>query len=75
MNPDAQELRADIARTRAELGETVEEIVARTDVKARLSRTAADPAVRRRFAGIAAIAGLVVAGLIAIKVLVARRAR
>ncbi|WP_433088988.1 DUF3618 domain-containing protein [Dactylosporangium sp. CA-052675] len=35
--PDAQELRAEIARTRAALGETVEALAAKADVKARVS--------------------------------------
>ena len=60
-----QELRAEIAQTRAELGETVEALAARTDVKARtaaLKVKAADAvrsaAARRSMAPAAAVAAL-----------------
>jgi len=41
---DPQELRAEIRRTRAELGQTIEALAAKTDVKARAKGAAADAA-------------------------------
>lgn len=40
--PDAVRLRAEIAQTRAELGETLEALAAKADVKARLHEAADD---------------------------------
>lgn len=40
--PGLQELRAQVEHTREELGRTVEELAARTDVKARARRSAAE---------------------------------
>jgi cell division septum initiation protein DivIVA len=54
--PDAQQLRAEIARTRAALGETVEALAAKADVKARV-RHAADDATARARARAEALAG------------------
>lgn len=45
---DAEALRADIRRTRAELGETVQALAARADVKARLRDSAAHSGERVR---------------------------
>jgi hypothetical protein len=39
---DPQELRAEIRRTRAELGQTIEALAAKTDVKARAKDAVAD---------------------------------
>ena len=44
--PDPEVLRAEIVRTRAERGETVAALAAKTDVKARASRAAADVRVQ-----------------------------
>jgi hypothetical protein len=44
--PDA--LREDIARTREQLGETVEALVARTDIKARVQQRAAEAVTQAR---------------------------
>jgi hypothetical protein len=41
-SPDKQQLQAEIEQTRTELGETVEELAAKTDVKGRAKQTAAD---------------------------------
>jgi hypothetical protein len=41
---DPQQLRDEIAQTRAELGDTVQALAAKTDVKARAKRTASDAA-------------------------------
>ncbi|WP_426513888.1 DUF3618 domain-containing protein [Dactylosporangium sp. McL0621] len=46
--PDAQQLRAEIARTRAALGETVEALAAKADVKARVKNAANDATGRAR---------------------------
>jgi ElaB/YqjD/DUF883 family membrane-anchored ribosome-binding protein len=43
---DVDELRADIAHTRAELGETVQALAAKVDVKARLQETADEAKAR-----------------------------
>ncbi|MFI5914433.1 DUF3618 domain-containing protein [Dactylosporangium sp. NPDC051541] len=40
--PNPDELRSDIAATRAELGDTVEQLAAKTDVKARAASAAAE---------------------------------
>jgi ElaB/YqjD/DUF883 family membrane-anchored ribosome-binding protein len=45
---DVDELRADIAHTRAELGETVQALAARADVKARLQEGADEAKARLR---------------------------
>jgi ElaB/YqjD/DUF883 family membrane-anchored ribosome-binding protein len=45
---DVDELRADIAHTRAELGETVQALAAKVDVKARLQETADEAKARVR---------------------------
>jgi ElaB/YqjD/DUF883 family membrane-anchored ribosome-binding protein len=45
---DVDELRADIAQTRAELGETVQALAAKVDVKARLQETADGAKARLR---------------------------
>jgi ElaB/YqjD/DUF883 family membrane-anchored ribosome-binding protein len=45
---DADELRADIAHTRAELGETVQALAAKADVKARLQETKDEARARVR---------------------------
>jgi ElaB/YqjD/DUF883 family membrane-anchored ribosome-binding protein len=45
---DPQELRAEIERTRADLGETVQELAAKADVKARAKQAAGDAADRAR---------------------------
>jgi hypothetical protein len=67
-------LRAEIAQTRAELGETVEALAAKTDVKARtaaLKARAADavrgPAVRRSVAPAAAAAALATGVLLVVR--------
>jgi hypothetical protein len=45
---DPRELRAEIARTRSELGETVEELAAKADVKARAKQAVGDATGRMR---------------------------
>jgi ElaB/YqjD/DUF883 family membrane-anchored ribosome-binding protein len=45
---DVDELRADIAHTRAELGETVQALAAKADVRARLQETADETRARVR---------------------------
>jgi hypothetical protein len=45
---DAEALRAEIARTRAELGETVQALAAKADVKARVKESAAQTRLRVR---------------------------
>jgi len=45
---NVEELRADIAQTRAELGETVQALAARADVKARLHESADEAKARVR---------------------------
>ena len=45
---DPQQLRAEIEKTRAELGETVQELAAKADVKARAKQAAGDTADRLR---------------------------
>ncbi|NJC70443.1 DUF3618 domain-containing protein [Planosporangium thailandense] len=45
---DVDELRADIAHTRAELGETVQALAAKVDVKARLQETRQEAKARVR---------------------------
>jgi hypothetical protein len=45
---DLNQLRADIRTTRAELGETVEALAAKADVKARVARAADDAGARVR---------------------------
>jgi uncharacterized protein DUF3618 len=45
---DPQQLRDEIAQTRAELGDTVQALAAKTDVKARAKRSASDAAVQIR---------------------------
>jgi hypothetical protein len=46
--PDPQQLRAEIEQTRADLGETVQALAAKTDVKARAKGAAADAAGRAK---------------------------
>jgi dsDNA-specific endonuclease/ATPase MutS2 len=46
--PNVEELREEIAQTRTELGETVEALAAKVDVKARLHETAEDAKARVR---------------------------
>ncbi|MDT4989261.1 MAG: hypothetical protein QOI74_3355 [Micromonosporaceae bacterium] len=48
MTGDAPDLRADIEQTRAALGETVQALAAKVDVKARLQETADDARARVR---------------------------
>jgi hypothetical protein len=48
MTGDAADLRADIEQTRAALGETVQALAAKVDVKARLQETADDARARVR---------------------------
>jgi hypothetical protein len=64
------ELRADIAETRIELGETVEALAAKADVKERMKET-----VRRWPVNWTLVAAGVVAGVGAILVLTGRRSR
>jgi ElaB/YqjD/DUF883 family membrane-anchored ribosome-binding protein len=45
---DPQQLRAEIEQTRAELGETVQELAAKTDVKARAKQALGDATGRTR---------------------------
>jgi len=45
---DPQQLRAEIEQTRADLGETVEALAAKTDVKARAKEAAADATERAK---------------------------
>lgn len=51
---DPQQLRAEIERTRAELGETVQELAAKADVKSRAKQAVGDAAgrARQRLAGV-----------------------
>lgn len=42
---DPEQLRAEIRRTRVELGETIEALAAKADVRARLTRSVADAPV------------------------------
>ncbi|GGL08182.1 DUF3618 domain-containing protein [Mangrovihabitans endophyticus] len=62
---DPQELRAEIARTRAELGETVAALADKTDVKSRAQRSAARAGARmKQRAEVARLqAGALAAGL------------
>jgi hypothetical protein len=64
---DPAAIRADIERTRAELGDTVQALAAKVDVKAR-----AREALARRPGAAVAIAGLA-AGITALVVLLGRR--
>jgi uncharacterized protein YjbJ (UPF0337 family) len=50
---DPQELRAEIEQTRADLGETVQELAAKTDVKARAKQAVGDATgqVRQKLSG------------------------
>jgi len=64
---DPQQLRAEIERTRTELGETVQELAAKTDVKGRAKQAIGDAAGRtqRKLSGVkdqAGQAAAVVAG-------------
>jgi hypothetical protein len=69
----AEELQQEIDQTRQRLGETVDELAAKTDVKARAKAKAAEvsgrvrrsPLVQRRWP-VALAAGLLVAGSVAI---------
>jgi hypothetical protein len=56
---DPQQLRAEIEQTRAELGETVQELAAKTDLKARAKQALGDAAgrARRNLAGVKDQAG------------------
>ena len=47
-SPDKDQLQAEIEQTRADLGETVQELAAKTDVKRRAKRTAADLSERAK---------------------------
>ena len=71
------ELRTEIEQTRAELGDTVEALAAKTDVKARAKRmidgVRHDPVQRRRAAGAGLATAAVVAGGIAAVVIRRRR--
>jgi len=84
---DPQELRAEIQRTRAELGQTIEALAAKTDVKARAKGAVADAAdsararaevvrarVRQRPAPVVAFAAGAISAFIVI-VYLARRYR
>ncbi|GAA2584848.1 hypothetical protein GCM10010399_13630 [Dactylosporangium fulvum] len=77
---DPEQLRAEIARTRAALGETVAALVAKTDVKAR-TKAAAGQAVdraRRRIGTAGAATAMVAVGLAAaagLVVVLVRRGR
>lgn len=46
--PGSEELREDIARTREQLGETVEALVAKTDIKARAQQKATEAVTQVR---------------------------
>ncbi len=69
MNPadQAAALRAEIWRTREELSETLEALAAKANVKARLGRTLAQPAVRWRIAACGGVVLLVAAGLVVLR--------
>ncbi|MDG9702688.1 DUF3618 domain-containing protein [Streptomyces sp. DH37] len=71
------ELRERIERTRQELGDTIEELAARADVKALAQRKASDAvrAGRRNAVPLAAAGGAVLAAVVAVLVLRGRRAR
>ena len=81
--PDSpQELRAEIERTRAELGRTAAALAAKADVPARLAARVRSGAVRLRDSGVGEAVrrrplpvALGVAGVAAVAVLLARRAR
>jgi hypothetical protein len=74
---DTDARRAEIRRTRAELGETVQALAAKADVKARVRRSAAHTAERAREnrMQIAAAATAVTGALAAIVVLLVMRKR
>ncbi len=81
---ETDRLRTDISRTRTELGETIEALAAKADLKARTrqearramdrARSASGSAPRRRQLAVAAV-GVVVAGAAVVVVLRSRRAR
>ncbi|BCB74180.1 hypothetical protein GCM10022251_10220 [Phytohabitans flavus] len=74
---DTEALRAEIRQTRAELGETVQALAAKADVKARVRRSAAHTAERAREnrVQLAAAATAVTGVLAAIVVLMVLRKR
>ncbi|MFC0528449.1 DUF3618 domain-containing protein [Phytohabitans kaempferiae] len=74
---DTEALRAEIRQTRAELGETVQALAAKADVKARVRRSAAQTVERAREnrAQLAAAATAVTGALAAIVVLLVMRKR
>ncbi|GAA4685882.1 DUF3618 domain-containing protein [Phytohabitans rumicis] len=74
---DTQALRAEIQRTRADLGETVQALAAKADVKARVRRSAAHrvESARAHPVPLAAAASMVTGALVAVVVLLMIRRR
>jgi len=60
-NPSSEQIEADIARTRAELAQTVDELTARLDVKARVRERIQQTSPTTLGVGVAAVAVLVAA--------------
>jgi len=60
-NPSAEQIEADIARTREELAHTVDELTARLDVKARMQERIHQTSPTTLGVGVAAVALLVAA--------------
>jgi hypothetical protein len=72
---DPEEIRSDIEQTREELGDTVEALAAKTDVKAHAQEKAEEikQEAREKSVPLAAIGGAVIAALVAWRVIARRR--